>query len=230
MSMTREERAKRMDKIKKCLALSRSPEPHEAAAALRQAQKLMEQLGVSAEEVLAPEVDEVTVKTREGFGKCRYMAFLADVICKAFGVRSIFKPNPGSANRLNVSYYGPAGRVKLAEYSHRVIARALQASWEKFLQDHPWKKSVGGARTSFYQAWIVAVSGSIQALVPSPDEDAAVDRFVAVRYPGMVKWDKMAKAKHDPHAAGAGRAAAEGFTLSVPVGAEAQKLQHRPTN
>lgn len=34
-----------LERIKKCLALSQSSEPHEAAAALRQAQKLMEMHG-----------------------------------------------------------------------------------------------------------------------------------------------------------------------------------------
>ena len=41
--MTRDEA---LDKIKKCLALAASPEAHEAAAALRQAQKLMAQFGL----------------------------------------------------------------------------------------------------------------------------------------------------------------------------------------
>lgn len=35
------DKSKALDKIKKCLALSKSSNPHEAAAALRQAQKLM---------------------------------------------------------------------------------------------------------------------------------------------------------------------------------------------
>ena len=46
MTVEENRREKLISRLKKCLALSASPEPHEAAAALRQAQKLMrEQIG-----------------------------------------------------------------------------------------------------------------------------------------------------------------------------------------
>jgi hypothetical protein len=56
-----------MDKIRKCLALSQSANEHEAAAALRQAKKLMEAHNISAEDVKAAEVSEARVKA----GACR---------------------------------------------------------------------------------------------------------------------------------------------------------------
>ena len=54
--MTRDEA---LDKIKKCLALAASPEAHEAAAALRQAQKLMAQFGLTETDVTLADVGEV---------------------------------------------------------------------------------------------------------------------------------------------------------------------------
>ena len=54
--MTRDEA---LDKIKKCLALAASPEAHEAAAALRQAQKLMAQFGLTEADVTLADVAEV---------------------------------------------------------------------------------------------------------------------------------------------------------------------------
>lgn len=50
-----------IDKIKKCLALSKSDNPHEAAAALRQAQKLMALYKVDALDVSLADVTEETV-------------------------------------------------------------------------------------------------------------------------------------------------------------------------
>ena len=40
-----------IDKIKKCLALAKSDNPHEAATALRQAQKLMEQHNLTEQDI-----------------------------------------------------------------------------------------------------------------------------------------------------------------------------------
>ncbi len=44
-------RDKALAKIKKCLALGRSTNPHEAAAAMRQAQKLMAEHGLNDTDV-----------------------------------------------------------------------------------------------------------------------------------------------------------------------------------
>ena len=48
-----------LDKIKKCLALASSANEHEAAAALRQAQKLMAQFGLTETDVTLADVGEV---------------------------------------------------------------------------------------------------------------------------------------------------------------------------
>lgn len=57
--MTRDEA---LQKIKKCLALAASPEQHEAAAAMRQAQKLMQQFGLSEVDVSLADVSEAGQK------------------------------------------------------------------------------------------------------------------------------------------------------------------------
>jgi hypothetical protein len=110
MTVEENRREKLISRLKKCLALSASPEPHEAAAALRQAQKLMTELGMTEADLLGLELANAVVKTREGFGACRTMNFLTSIIMEAFGIQCIYERNPGSANRLNVRYVGPQDR------------------------------------------------------------------------------------------------------------------------
>lgn len=55
---------KTLSKIKKCLALSSSDNPHEAAAAMRQAKALMDKHGVSANHITMSEIGEATAKER----------------------------------------------------------------------------------------------------------------------------------------------------------------------
>ena len=51
-----------IEKIRKCLALAKSANEHEAAAALRQAQALMRKYGVEDGDILMAEVSEARVK------------------------------------------------------------------------------------------------------------------------------------------------------------------------
>ena len=59
--MEENRREKLISRLKKCLALSASPEPHEAAAALRQAQKLMRELDLTEADLLGLELADALV-------------------------------------------------------------------------------------------------------------------------------------------------------------------------
>jgi hypothetical protein len=225
-AMDPEYRARRLAKLKKCLALSTSPEPHEAAAGMRQAQALMRELGVTEEEVTAPDIDEAEIKTREGYGNCRYMNHLADMIVHAFGVQVVYFRNPGTANRLNVRYFGPEMRVKLAEYTHRVVQRALEESWAEYLDKHPWLKGQGGKRQAFYIGWLWAVRRQVSALAPTDRERVATERFISLRHGSLVKLDERKQQELDQAALKMGAAAAAEFSLNVPLEDEVRKLEH----
>lgn len=215
-------REKLISRLKKCLALSASPEPHEAAAALRQAQKLMRELDLTEAGLLGLELADALVKTREGFGACRTMNFLTSIIMEAFGVQCIYERNPGSANRLNVRYVGPRDRVLLAEYSHRVVWRAMQGAWDHFLTQRPWLKGDGGKRQAFHLGWLVGVREKAEAIVPPEEETAAVNRWIVQRYGELVPGKAVKQKPVNAAAFNAGVEAAEDFSLHTPV--EEQRL------
>jgi hypothetical protein len=220
---TPEERARLLEKIKKCLALSASPEPHEAAAAMRQAQKLMALIGVTAEEATAPEMADALVKTREGFGRCLYMSELCHLVERCFGVHTIFERNPGSAARLNVRYVGPRGLAELAEYTHRVCQRAMDAAWRRHLDERPDHRMASGKRSSFYVGWVMGVRDKVEAMAISDEQRASFDRWVLARY-GALDKQEMDDRKLDIRAAREGLRAAEDFSINRPVGAEPLKI------
>lgn len=220
--MEENRREKLISRLKKCLALSASPEPHEAAAALRQAQKLMRELDLTEADLLGLELADALVKTREGFGACRTMNFLTSIVMEAFGVQCIYERNPGTANRLNVRYVGPRDRVLLAEYSHRVIWRAMQGAWDNFLTQRPWLKGDGGKRQAFHLGWLVGVREKVEAIVPPEEETAAVNRWIVQRYGELVPGKAVKQKPVNAAAFNAGVEAAEDFSLHTPV--EEQRL------
>ncbi|WP_416401908.1 DUF2786 domain-containing protein [Alicycliphilus denitrificans] len=73
-----------LKKIKKCLALSRSANEHEAGAALRQAQKLMEQFGLREQDVSLADVREVKVKACSTAANAWELS-LVHLVARAFG-------------------------------------------------------------------------------------------------------------------------------------------------
>ncbi|UYA99053.1 hypothetical protein P9A54_gp68 [Xanthomonas phage vB_Xar_IVIA-DoCa10] len=222
------DRRKRLtEKLKKCMALSKSPEPHEAAAALRQAQKIMAELGVTEDELDGLDTADVVVKTREGFGRCRTMSNLATMMERAFGVKAVFERNPGSAARLNVRYIGPKGRVMLAEYAHKVVWRAMQASWDDLLIRRPDMKGDSGKRQAFHIGWLNSVYKQISAIAPTEAEDRAIQRYCDKIYEyGVVQQDKFKKKELDGGAFHAGARAAADFTLHRPMEEQQAALEH----
>ncbi len=91
-----------IQRIRKCLALGTSPEPHEAAAALRQARKLMDQYGISDDQVKLADVNEKSASAgRDAQTPPSWITDLARIICEAFGV----------ARYYNATFVGPSSYV-----------------------------------------------------------------------------------------------------------------------
>lgn len=93
MSNEQTERDKILQKIQKCMRLSKSSEPHEAAAAMRQAQKLMQAYQVSDSELMGLEVKSILVITpAPAMRKCPVgFANLVSIVQIAFGVDAVME-------------------------------------------------------------------------------------------------------------------------------------------
>ena len=148
--MTRDEA---LDKIKKCLALAASPEAHEAAAAMRQAQKLMAQFGLSEDDVTLADVAEVRQQA-QNVSMVRWEAALACMVARAFGCETFttqsIQLGSGSKIRRQRSYVfvgvGPAPEV--AGYAFDVLARQCAKDRRRYigLQSKNCKAKTSGAR------------------------------------------------------------------------------------
>jgi hypothetical protein len=223
--MDKEREATLIKRLRKCMALSASAEPHEAAAALRQAQALMRELGVTADDLdtLGIAIESRVVKTREGFGNCATLTWMCNVLKMALGVDWVFERNPGTAGRANVRYWGTPSRVIMAEYAHQVLWRSMMHAWDRFLLDNCTKKGKGGARQSFVRGYVTAVRSKLESLVISPAETAAMDRAKALHYEGGL-LDTTVGAKVDPMLSMLGRAAGEAFDINRPMTEQRKRL------
>lgn len=103
-------------KIRACMQLSKSANEHEAAAALRQAQALMREHGISPREALASDVTEREAKTgRRGDDVHESMHRLIDIIRTMFRCRSVIRCGVGSP--VSVIFYGTGADPEIAAYA-----------------------------------------------------------------------------------------------------------------
>lgn len=220
------DREKVIDRIKKCLALSKSPNEHEAAAALRQAQKLMTAHGIKDDEV-----DEVAVVSdfvdhddyEYGTRKPLVIIAVTQLMQKAFGVHGVCERSPERKHRIR--YFGTQSAVVLAAYSHSVVYRAAHGAWRRYIKLHPELRGVRNARASFVLGWCDAVASKVMALAPDAEIKKRVDRKKAEHYGYELTLAKAGSQTlyGDVHGAGAEHGAS--FDLNRPVGSDRRYLE-----
>lgn len=145
-----------LQKIKKCMALSASSNPHEAAAAMRQAQKLMAKFGISDDEVRLADVAEAHCTTcmRSATG---WMAFLANTVAKAYRCEVWFT-NAYAWETVHAVFCGVQPAQELAVYSFTVLRRLLSAQRSTYYKKTRGKRSNRIARADSYAlGWITRV-------------------------------------------------------------------------
>jgi hypothetical protein len=157
-----------IERIRKCLALSESANEHEAAAAMRQARKLMDKYDLSdvGAEFFALKDEEVT----NGFSRPpNWYCNLLAVIGNAFGC-SVF------TGYKRAVFVGPAAAAEVASYSLEVVQRLLQKRKAEFLEipsvkmTWPAKKRELGA--AFAEGFVMGVDKVVREFASKiTDED-----------------------------------------------------------
>lgn len=184
------ERERILAKIKKCLSLSGSSNPHEAETALRQARKLMESLGVTMDDVESSCVGEAFRRT--GNGRKRHapswVGLLANLIAESFSCTPLLRCGMDGNG---VMFVGIEPSPELAGYAFDVMYRQLAAARKKYLDENPpARRGVSRARRRnegvlFMKGWLYAVSQMISDFSGMDEETArAVNAYMDKNHPG----------------------------------------------
>ncbi|WP_085919070.1 DUF2786 domain-containing protein [Halomonas sp. CSM-2] len=178
--------SKALDKIKKCLRLAKSSNANEAAAALRQAQKLMAMHGVTTDDVAISDVGSHTAKTGAGKTPPKYVTMLAHMVAGAFGAETVYQQvYDGERWALNVEFYGLNGAAEVAGYAFEVLARQLKRHRTAYLAtlNKRLKRTTKVRRGDLYaQAWINAVAKQVTRQQRTEAETSIVKAYKAKRW------------------------------------------------
>jgi hypothetical protein len=187
------------DKIKKLFALSKSPNANEAAAALEMAQKLMAEYGIIVSIDGEFEIMREEVKGNSGQKPPTYEVYLVSEIAKAFGAKTAYgfvKDDPNQESLFNNYAYGHIfigieHRVKIAVFIADVLLRKLKKArrgYMKTLSRVRITKNKIARADDFCLGWAVTVVSKLHEFTNTPDEQAAIDMYVA-----NLGWDHNLK-------------------------------------
>lgn len=180
-----------IDKVKKCMALSKSDNPNEAAAALRQAQALMRKYSIDEAGLVASEVVSADIDCLSGNGARppAWESMLVMLVGTAFGCQGMFVPGAKLNGRRAggvYRYLGIAAQATMAAHTATVLLRLLRSSrllHAKQLRDEakaegwkPTKAEERSAADAFCLGWLTAVREQVVAFANPPEIKQAIQR------------------------------------------------------
>ncbi len=221
-------------KIKKCLALAKSSNPHEAAAALRQAQKLMAEHQVTEVDVTLADVSEHKSRTRMQTATA-WEASLAGLVADAFGCR-VHRCSTGMYTHIGTIkrrrewvFIGVGAASSVAGYAFDVLGRQCERDRAAHVAKQPkaCKPATKTARgDQFASGWVYGVRALIEKFAASERNDALVEAYIAEKWPGLaeLKTSNRAKGRNVTHNdLVAGVAAGRNAQLNHGVGGTTQR-------
>jgi hypothetical protein len=180
--MTEIEKVK--DKIKKLFALSKSPNPNEAASALEMAQKLMEEYGLIKTDIPVLDVNEDDAPRSSGNRPPAYEISLAISIATAFGCRVILSGELDKTTlvfRNKYKFIGIDYRPQVASYIATVLFRKLRSARAEYI------KSLFRVRSrdtkirrgdEFSKGWVSIVTQKLKDFSSTPEEEMALEMYM----------------------------------------------------
>lgn len=174
-----------IDKICKCLRLSESGNPNEAALALRQATGMMKKYGVSDAQILAAEVTESSTQAGERYNPPFWALALANLVAEAFECRNLISRRYG--RRPEFRFIGLGFKAEVATYSYTVLHRYLLRAIEEFelsLKDNHEKDDADIKRRIevFAQAWLFRIGRTVSEFIGENTDKVIIDEYIKDKY------------------------------------------------
>lgn len=235
-----------IDKIKKCLALSQSDNPNEAASALRQAQALMRKHGI--DEATLSEADIIIVMADElsasAVRPAQWEMGLMHCIGLAFGCSAMILPAPKIGGRRTGNaayrYVGLTSQAELAAYTGTVLLRRVRsardthvAGLKKEARIEGWRLTAAEAKSAgeaYATGWVSQVAELVEAFAqPAGVKQAIARRMQEITHGKVARSRRASLSEVDISSMKTGVDDAKSVRLHQPV-SKASNDQLRLTN
>lgn len=172
------EHRKIIDKICKCLRLSESGNPYEAAMALRQAHRLMKKYRISEDLVREAIVAESVVDIGQAYTPPFWVLALANLVADTFDCRVFVARHYG--RRPEYRFLGLDVSPELSSYTFEVLLRQLTEAREDFVSRIAETDDTEVQRRGdvFAQAWLFRVAQTVRDFARNEAILASVDAHI----------------------------------------------------
>ncbi len=159
--------SKVLRRIRKCLALSTSNNPHEAGAALRQAKALMSKHGISEMDVTLDSIEAAVPDMNFTAAKMpRYSSALTATVANAMGVgvTLVYRDNKKGKKVMVPLFHGFDADAEIAAYAYEVLHRQMMEDRKEMLKTlDGYSPAVKTKQANYFcEGWVVAVHKKVQ--------------------------------------------------------------------
>lgn len=168
-----------IDKITRCLALSKSSNENEAATALRQAHALMQKHGISITDIKLADIKQKHSQYRVARRPTVYLTTLSTMIAQIFGCE-VYIANVGNIGKY--CFVGLEMHTEIASYAYDVLYRQLKQARLHYMKTELNRvrltKNKIARADAFCLGWVNTVHSLIKKLVPLQTDKQLIERFM----------------------------------------------------
>ena len=167
------DKKKALEKIKKCLALGKSANEHEAAQALKQTQALMRKYELSEHDVELSGIAEAGAERKVAYTMADWQWGVGHLVAGVFGCDCYTQ---GKTMR----FFGLGNRAELAAYAFDVVYRQINAARRKFLREEVkarLKRSRAYLADQYCEGWLHSASEAVQEFAMTEKETALMKEY-----------------------------------------------------
>lgn len=176
--MSSQDQHRIMKKIAKCMALSKSNNPHEAGRALAQAKKLMEMHDIQQSDLDMASVNDATLEVTKAQKIPKHLRQLMGIMRHVFGVKVISSQGYGGSS---AQFIGFGEAPEIASYAYEVLAAQLKRDRKDYLKtldgDLPPSRKTRLADL-FCRAWVSSVYEKVENLKAEIERGDLIDKWV----------------------------------------------------
>lgn len=175
--MEQADRDKIIAKVKKCLALAKSSNEHEAANALRQAQKLMQAHCISDLDVEHADIQEEGTRAGAALNPARWECALATRVAAAFDC-SVFLARAHPVGRWVFVGAAPSGEI--ARYAFEVLFRQAKSARAHYIKTALKRCTTTRTRRAdlFCEGWVLTATELVERFSGSEAAQARVTAYL----------------------------------------------------
>lgn len=177
-----------IEKIKKCLALSKSANQHEAATALRQAQALMEKYNIDADDAELLGVQEFFIMGSGSQSPTVWEATLATSIAKIMDCKVLLNHDIAVTAQLGFKklnrwlFIGFDPAPEIASYAFDVLFRQLKKSRSTYISTQLKRVQIKANKVKradlFCEGWVLEATRQVSNLKPNESKLTQIDAYI----------------------------------------------------